>query len=250
MMTKRILALFLCLLTTPVIAAPAHAAITVVSGASTADDDGGSTITVSINSGSGSDRAIVACVMTNAPIEGLPGTVKYNAVDLTQIGTSYNFGGTRYLSMWRLVANATGTNNLVADFLTPRAFNWIGAVTLDGVNQGTPVDSLDTATGATTPITNDVTSAAGDLVVDCVMVIHGGGGGSISVGASQTSRNENDSWSGGEYSSGMSTEEASGTPITMSWSIAVDGTWGAAAVNVNAASGGGSGTTVRHRRIQ
>lgn len=215
-----------------------HAAIGVETPIELLIGGGDPSISASLNCGTGSDRVLLVGLYDRSGGTEITTPLRYAGVDLTQIGSSYyEYHTDHFLSLWLLVAPATSTNNLTITFSASQASGYIAAVCLTGVDQTTPVDTLGTATNSDTTITQNISSATGDMVFDFVSVVHSGGGGSVAVGAGQTSVVEEDGWAGGFWSNGMSREDG-GATVTMSWTTAAVTKWGSVAVNVNAVGAG------------
>lgn len=100
----------------------------------------------------GSDKSSAASVVTG---------ITYNGVALTKI-TGLNGSGSandRAISIWYLIAPATGSNNVVISASESVGLRF-SAVSYNGVKQSSPIDVSDTstATGSAT-ISNDVTTS-------------------------------------------------------------------------------------------
>lgn len=99
---------------------------------------------------SGSDRLLVVGVHSrdDDPTEG----VTYNGVVMTEIRQDHQ-GGNVHTSLWYLKAPATGAHDIVATHMFS-APAWIAgsAVSLTGVDQTTPLDAHNGATGDSTTI--------------------------------------------------------------------------------------------------
>lgn len=138
------------------------------------------------------------------------------------------------ISMFRKVTPTTGANDTVATLPGDTDELTLAALSFTGVDQGDPDDTAGTADIDTgTEITQDITSATGDLVVDFVAWFDQ----AITVGADQDNLVENDN-AGGNDSVAGSSQPGAGT-VTMSWDWSLDERAGQVAVNVNAAAGGG-----------
>lgn len=119
--------------------------------------------------------------------------VTYNGVALTQIGTTQGVdtggGGNGSLSAWRLLAPATGANNVVITFnaaLTTSAGVSVCCIqTWDNVNQTTPTSNVTQAGGNGTTATRTVTSATNSRVIALT------NGGSDYSASAATNRNQN-----------------------------------------------------------
>ncbi len=193
----------------------------------------------------------VLYVCTMGQQSGSPGVVSsvtYNAVALTRIQSQVcNESGAHCKELWRLKAPATGANNVVITF--PGSIGQVvgASSSYTGVDQtnseGTPVTASDDTGSSTGPITVNVSSSAGSLVIDCASPYFAAV--APTVGAGQTVRGlKDDTANTGTYL-GMS-EEAGAATVTMSWTLgATPRTWGTIGVSLNAAGGGGGGGSAR-----
>jgi len=200
--------------------------------ASSSGNELNNTLTFSHTVGARNNRLLVVGTVSLGSSGNYAQGVTYNGVSMAELtDTRANIASTSpsssYLSstMWYLVAPATGANNVVVTHTgSPRVR--ATAVSLQGVNQSTPVENGTSATGTSTTPSVAVTTQDDDWVVD--MMSYGATGGAT-AGASQTERTE---INGGLHSAASSTEEATGTSTTMSWTITSD-EWTASAVAVN-----------------
>ena len=200
--------------------------------ASSSGNETNNTLTFSHTVGARNNRLLVVGTVSLGSSGNYAQGVTYNGVSMSEItaaraNIASTSPGSVYLSatMWYLVAPATGSNNVVVTHTgSPRVR--ATAVSLQGVNQSTPVENGASATGTSTTPSVDVTTQDDDWVVD--MMSYGATGGAT-AGASQTEQTE---INGGLHSAASSTEEATGTSTTMSWTITSD-EWTASAVAVN-----------------
>ena len=189
----------------------------------------------------GSERLLLVAVSHVVIFDDVPGTqsVTYNGVSMTSIAsTNISTGFGRVLTqLFRLVAPATGAHDIVVTFSKTAYLGPTCAISYTGVDQTTPVDTGSTDNDATGGTSIVISSASGDLVLDC----YGLGVSNVSeaVGADQTVEVSTDTGMGLYISS-----EPGGASITMSWSNTDNGPANQVAVNINAASGGG-GTAVK-----
>jgi len=107
----------------------------------------------------------------------------YNAVALTAIPSGSAANGQYHIDGLHLIAPATGTNNLVATFSWNVFDVGMGSVSFTGADQTTPLGTAVTATGTSTTPSVTVSSAAGEIVIDGLVIVHGG---TLTVGGSQT----------------------------------------------------------------
>ncbi len=108
-----------------------------------------------------------------------------------------------------------------------------GTLMMSGVDQTTPNDTAATAAGINSPMTVDVSSETGDLVIDSAIA----NTTSITVGGSQTQR-----WNiSPSTDSGAASTEAGAATVTMSWTFGGGPLrWATIGVNINAAAAAGS----------
>lgn len=209
------------------------------------EGEGATGMTVSHVVGSGSNRALYACV-TQAPGGGADvdavtatyGGVASSGVLFTDITTH----GSRHARVIYWLAPASGTANI--------ALSWAGggnmrvvAASFDGVDQVTPHDAQQTVdgSGGGTSSTVNVTSATNNMVMDCLTAA--AGVTAVTVGAGQTEINQMTGDSGPGYQSIASSYEAGSTTTTMSWSWTGFSAYVGWAWDLNAASAGGATCT-------
>jgi hypothetical protein len=206
--------------------------------ASTGETGSGPSLTVS-HACSGSDRVLVVTVSTWTTTDPAPTpTATYNGVSMTQI-TTHAFPFTLVdsfarITMFRLVAPATGANDIVISSATAEIV--LSAASYTGVDQTTPFDtpSATDINQPTSTISQVISSETGDMVIDGII---GFDMGTVSAGAGQTQRAANNN--GGTVNSTFMSEEAGAASVTMSdsWTNAIEDV-GQIAVNMNAAAGG------------
>ena len=187
---------------------------------------------------SGSDRILFVGAMLDG--SSPPTGVTYNGVAMTLVDSVSFSWGAKNQSLWRLIAPATGANNVVISRAS--ASNIFGtSLSLTNVDSTTPLGT--SVTGAendgSTPATVNVSSATGELVIDTVGWANGSGA-ALTAGAGQTKRVEALDAGGSGSSSAMS-EEAGASTVTMSWTRSAEARpWGLVGVSVKgvASSGG------------
>ncbi len=147
--------------------------------------------------------------------------------------------GTTRAEIWYLINPASGTKSIQASGASSHFI--AGSVSYSGVEQTTifNASSPQTATGASgTNPSLSVTSANGEMVVDCVVQDLLGFGSAPTKGASQ-----NYIWSdagnpANSIEGGGSDQASTGASVTMSWTLsASNGAWAQAAVSLMAATG-------------
>ncbi len=195
--------------------APRYAEALVTADATSSVTDNGNTITVSHTTGSGASRLMLVGVsLWQSGNSGRVVTsVAYGAQGLTFVGASDDPDNQARIEIWRLLAPATGTANVVVTLTQASATVMVGVMTFDGVNQSTPLGAFAGADATSGTPTVDVSSAVDELVFD-VIGSDESIGQVLSVGAGQTERWN---YSGSEISGGGSTEPGAAT-VTMSWS--------------------------------
>jgi hypothetical protein len=171
--------------------------------------------------------------------------VTYNSVALTKAredirdGVSWEVGS----GVWYLKAPATGANTVQVSFTGNTEMAAASATTLSGVDQTTPLDASNGATGlSAAPSVNVTTVADNAWVIDSVTMDNEPP--FSAVGAGQVSRENRDcSTVNGGAACGSSTEGPK-TPagsVTMSWTAGSSNDWAIAAASFAPSGGGGGG---------
>lgn len=168
----------------------------------------------------GSDRILV-CGYAVADASPQPVTgATYNGVAMTRLDVEVAPDGVfLYAGAFYLIAPATGTHNAVISTAGGTNGRFFAACTsYTGVHQTVPFGTAVEAHGGTqaSPITSDVTSAAGELVIDIMAMYSNSAPGS--EGAGQTKRAED--YNGGNGDQVAMSEEAGAGTVTMSWTYA------------------------------
>lgn len=161
-------------------------------------------------------------------------SVTYNGIALTLVDSAAN--SNRRVSLYRLVAPATGANDVVITLSGTEFEVNGGSMSFTGVDQTTPLGTAVAANGNSTTPTVDVSAATNDVVAAVLAIEHSG---TLSVGAGQTSRYS--AVGGGGWNKYAGSTEPGATTTTMSWSDTVGGAWGIVGVPIKpkAAAGGG-----------
>lgn len=179
----------------------------------------------------GTDLILVVGVETSSA-EAATG-VTYNGIALTLIDAQDAAALFCRSELWYLIAPATGANDIVVTMAGSATYIVGGATSWTGVDQSTPLGTAAKATGSASPATVDVTSAAGEVVLDAACAI---AGVTMTVGASQTSQ-----WNllaGGVLRGAGSSEGGAGT-VTISWTLSASALWATVAVPIKPGTGGG-----------
>ena len=170
----------------------------------------GTSLTFAHSVSAQSDRVIVVGISTGG---AHPTGITYNGVALTRLAGTSSLSV--YGSIWYLTAPATGSNNVVVS-LANASHIIAGATNFYHVDQATPLSNaatlarLDVDSGSI-----DITTTAGDFVVDALTL---NTTNNVTFGAGQTER-----WDQASFSAkgAGSTEVATGTTTTMSWTLPV-----------------------------
>ena len=199
--------------------------VTSVSG----DDD---THTVS-HTTAGTDRLLTVCVVNDDTAVAVT-DVTFDGSSLSKLTDVQHSGGKPRVEVWYSLNPPVKTANVVVTLASGKKTT-IGVISLTGVDQSTPIDGTTTNTGSTSPATVSVTSASGDLVIDCMGTIPD------PTEAPKVGSNQTEQWTleeGGSIRGGGSTEPG-GSSVTMSWTLPEDKDWASIGFNVNAASAAG-----------
>jgi hypothetical protein len=166
-----------------------------------------------------------------------PSGVTYAGDAMTQIGSVVT-SSNQSITLWRLVAPDSGTNNTIATFGSSPSDIGIGQMSFYGVDQTTPEGTSVDATGTDDTPTLNVTSEVDDMVISGVCTATGGSTGApFGAGASQTERYDD---AGTNLDQTGSTEVATATSTTMSYLMTTGaGNWASkgVAIKPNGATG-------------
>lgn len=164
-----------------------------------------------------------------------PTGATYNGVAMTAIPSSTAANGNYKIAGFYLIAPATGPNNIVVSFSGAMSDMGAGAVSFTDAHQTTPLGTAVTATGTNTTPSVTVTTSAGEIVVDGLVIVHGG---TLTVDGSQTQRWNSIASNGFQKYAG-STETASGASTPMGWNNSSSQQWAIGAVPIKPVSAGG-----------
>ncbi|NLF11903.1 MAG: hypothetical protein GX597_08945 [Anaerolineaceae bacterium] len=245
----------------PVQIAGAQGGVTVDGAVSSATADGVSSISVGHTTGTGTDRLMLVGVSANSyggvrTISSVTFTYDTTVLTLSQVGLVENEAG-RLAAIYGLLNPPSGQAGTVTVTFSGSVGNGIvaGVVNFAGVDQANPYGTYASNTGTDTTPTVNVVTTAGDLVFDTVF-LGAATIGTLAAGDSQTAQ-----WSATIDRAGGagSIEEATGTSVTMSWTVSAGATsrfWAIVAVPIKPAAAGptqdltiavspsGGGTTV------
>lgn len=169
----------------------------------------------------GTDRLLMVGVsfLSGTTITGI--TYGTTPVALTKVRHDDDASVAR-TELWYLVAPVTGTHDITVTFDGSTEFVTVGSISLTGVDQTSPLDSNNGATGASGTASVDVTTVATDAWITDV-VAQPGENDIPAAGTGQTER-----WATANDSAGAggSTEVAtSAAAYTMDWTMADTTEW-------------------------
>jgi len=111
--------------------------------------------------------------------------ITYNSVSMTSIREDDNDTDNFSSSIWYLAGPATGSNTVAVTLNGENALSVSGSISLTGVDQSSPLDANNGATGNSNVPTVDVTTVADNSwVIDTVAY----GDNTFTIGSGQTSR--------------------------------------------------------------
>lgn len=186
------------------------------------------------------------CLLVNATVydaDDFLNVATYNAVNAPVVVGSLAYSAPHNAAGFMLAAPATGSNSVNLTTGPSSATELTGAaISFTGCDQTTPAGTPAVATGNSTTPSVTVSSAAGEIVVDNLSILHSG---TLTVGAGQTEK-----WNA--IASGFTKYAGSSEPgagsNTMSWLNSTAQTWALSGIPVRPVSvGGGSGTGLRMR---
>lgn len=198
---------------------------------SASEGTGASPLTIA-HTTSGSDRVLYVKVTHTSGDSSVTAItdVTYNGVSCA---LKFEEVPNRECAVYRLVAPATGANNVVVTW-TGGSNMYAIVESYTGVDQTTPDDAHTTIDAGGTSASGSTSSAVGDMVTDCVVSASGITG--LTVGASQTETHQQ--IGAGTDSMGAS-YEAGAASVTMSWSWTGFSSYGHWRWNIRQSSGGG-----------
>ena len=170
---------------------------------------GGSSLSWSHVTADESDRLLLVGTTVFAGADQHVTDVTYDSVALTRLLRLKT--GSSEGDLWYLVAPNTGTHTVVATANFSAASFAGVSVGYRNVHQTTPFGNTGTVGGTAGPMTQDVSSATDELVIDVLAFIVTSG---VTVGGGQTQRGQQLETATGTAMS----EEAGAATVTMSWS--------------------------------
>lgn len=129
-------------------------------------------ITVASSSGSFSHTCsgINRILFVGVSVSGANGisSVTYNGVSMTLVASIAN-GTNGEASIWYLISPTSGSNSVSVTASGTTGGAVIGAVSLNGSHQSSPIGATNTATGTSTnPSTSVTTAEDNDWIIDCL----------------------------------------------------------------------------------
>ncbi len=196
----------------------------------------------------GTNKVIYVLVGSGATSPNNPSAVKYASVagvggeSLTLLDSTRTIATNVKQSIYKLVAPSAASGTIHVTWAGADDERWIIAVAVQDAD-GTE-GAISYATGTSSAPSVAPASTSGELVLDFLSILNGGGSGyTLDVGAGQTSIRELEgSGTGGTTnisgfeSAGSSRETAGGASTTMSWTISSNSEWGIHAFQVNPAA--------------
>jgi hypothetical protein len=224
---------------------PTQAQVTLDGSVSSITAASGSSIAISHTTGTGANRLMLVGVSWNSNTSASTiSSVTFtpdggSALPLTVVISQKHGSNYRYSAICQLLNPPSGQSGTIAVTFSSSVSSGIvaGAVNFYGVNQTSP---LGTPNGAYSPsnnmtVTVSLTGLNGDELVFDNVFLGGNPPATLTVGAGQTQL-----WNAnvGNARGASSTEQASGSSVTMSWTAASNSMWVTAAVPINPAPAG------------
>ena len=190
---------------------------------------------------SGAERLMLVGVSMNNNQSETVSTVTYNGASLDPVGAATEGTDTR-VEIWRLLAPATGTHDVVITFsASVRNGAKAGVMTFTNVDQTTPLGTFVPANGNSAgPATVDVTSATDELVFDTSSCE---GCSTMTVGPGQSQRWAVNALEGSTsilQTLARASTEPGDTTVTMSWTLGATNAWAIGAVPIKPGTGAAS----------
>lgn len=170
-------------------------------------------------------------------------SVTYNGVALTRVAKSARSSDNDGMEIWRLVAPATGANNVAYSVSGAGTVNGrVTAISVTDAHQTIPESTTPTTgTGqSTSPSINVATGGTTDLVIDGIAL---DATGVTLTMVAQSGRTQRANASSGFEFGACSTQETPANPESMNWSVSANRHYAMAAVAVQAAGAGGQTVT-------
>lgn len=192
---------------------------------------GTNSVTIPAFTVGGTERFIFVGVASSSPTANFTTSVVRNGTEnFTESWDVKNAGGNAHNSGHYFVNPGAGSFSIVVTYAGVDDELVAGAISLNGVDQGSPVGTPQTAEGSSATASVSVTAADTDLVCDMAY----GFATAITVGADQASRWEQEPISG--FSAAGSSTQPGTADDVMSWTLS-SATWIIGAIPVHGATG-------------
>lgn len=204
------------------------------------DSGTGATITFNVTN-SNTNNVMYACVsFRKTGSEAVSGITFNTTENFSFIGglTATTAGPTdqHRVELWRLIAPSSGTHAVVVS-LSNNNGAVAAAISFSGADQTTPNGTVASNSGESSLPTVDVSSASGDIVIDCVV---GSGATNFAPPGSGQSELFLTGNPNGNAVGAMSQETATGATTTMNWTGSSPTDWASLGTAVKAAAGSGA----------
>lgn len=160
-------------------------------------------------------------------------SVTYGGTALTSIGSQNGPGNQNQATLWYLINPPTGTANISVSLSGSKDVT-AGAASFTGVNQTTPLGTLNSLSGTSTTASVVVSSAAGEVVIDAVAA-NGDAVSLTAAGGQSVLWNIGTGTAGGNVRGGSSNQPGASS-VTMSWTLAASKPWAIGAISLKPAS--------------
>jgi len=168
---------------------------------------------------SGSDRLLAVCISTqkNSGTAPTVTSVTYNGAALSLAIRESSYSSTIRSEVWYISTPATGANNVVVTLADATCHDiMIGAISLNGVHQSSPLHAAATNSGFASSISTNIPTTFADCwLMDNVYQYNG----TQTPGAGQTMQNTIVSPSGGQTTVQSTKPATSSGTHTMSWAF-------------------------------
>ncbi|MDQ2977360.1 MAG: right-handed parallel beta-helix repeat-containing protein, partial [Acidobacteriota bacterium] len=177
--------------------------------------------------GAGSNRILIVGVSFKNGAANV-NSITYGGTALVSIGSRTDAGTNTKIEIWKLVAPASGTANIVVTLSAAKRIV-AGSVSFTGVDQTTPNGAFASNVGSNNTPTVNVASAVGELVIDTLATQGDASPATVSVGQTQRWNRTTGANDGNEVLGGGSTKPGAAT-VTMSWTLGQGQAWSIGAI--------------------
>jgi len=168
-------------------------------------------------------------------------TVNGSSTGVVTTSTQSHADGSRFMNTYYILAPSTSSVAYAVTFSAAVDECAIQVVSLNGVDQTTPVGTdVESQGNDTNPVANSITSAANELVVGSMRGFYPSA--TVTAGGGQTSRIENEAWSGGSDAADTSTAPGAAS-VSLSWTLGATARWLTHGISFKAAAGAAAART-------